>query len=114
MKTFQQKIAEIMGRRSITRFATDVGLPPSTLTRVMRGQEPSVAAVVAIANHAGVSTDYLLRDEMERPVAVERLTATQRVIVDLAEVVGVDRVIRVLAEAVVPTGGVRRDSKRMG
>ena len=60
MSTTTARVKEVMGDMTQEQFATTVHSTQPTISKVLRGGEPSASLIKGIAQHFHVSTDWLL------------------------------------------------------
>lgn len=57
--SFAGRLAGLIAPNSVRSFAVETGLPATTLTKYLGGSMPGLENLIIIAEHAGVTTDWL-------------------------------------------------------
>lgn len=68
MKRFGEKLHSLRQQHDLTvrQLAADLGIKSSSyISRLEKGQKPSIELLLKISLYFGVSTDQLLRDDLE-------------------------------------------------
>ena len=98
-----EKILRLIDERGWTQtaFESMAGLAKNRITKWIDGQgEPKASQAGRMARLLGVTTDYLVRDDLDDPAAIAGLSEDDRMILRTIHAVGLDadEVIRLIHE----------------
>ena len=61
LEIFLERLKTIQGKRSVSAFARELGIPQKSLDNYVKGlRKPSVELILLVCSKCGVSADYLL------------------------------------------------------
>ena len=61
--SFQQRLRSLIGSRTVSGFAREVGLSESLIRKYLQGSEPTLSKARQIARNCDVSIDWLAGDQ---------------------------------------------------